>query len=116
MELIEGFLSAKGYRILVARDGVEAVEMHQRHKDEIAAVILDLGLPRLNGWEAFLKMKQAQPGIKAIVTSGYIKADIRSEMISQGVVEIIHKPYLPDELLEKIDAAVVEPQPSRLAV
>ncbi len=109
VDLMEGFLKEKGYRVLVARDGIEAVELHQRHKKEIAAVILDLGLPRLNGWEAFLKMKQEQPEVKTIFTSGYIKADMRSEMISNGVLAIIHKPYLPEELLAKIGAAIGEP-------
>ena len=107
--LIESFLKNHGYRVLIARDGVEAVELHHLHKEEIAAVILDLGLPRLNGWEAFLRMKNDQPGVKTIFASGYIKADIRSEMINQGVVAIIHKPYLPDELLAKIGAVINEP-------
>jgi PAS domain S-box-containing protein len=109
VNLIEGFLQNQGYRVLVARDGVEAVETYRRHKDEIAAVILDLGLPRLSGWEAFLRMKQEEPGVKTIFTSGYIKADIRSQMISQGVVEIIHKPYLPEELLARLGSALREP-------
>jgi hypothetical protein len=109
LNLIQSVLENRGYRVLVARDGIEAVEMHKRHKDEIAAVILDLGLPRLNGWEAFLSMKQEQPGIRTIFTSGYIKADIRLEMIRQGVVEIIHKPYLPDDLVAKLGAAIREP-------
>ena len=109
VSLIEGFLKSRGYRVLVARDGLEAVEIHRRCKHEIAAVVLDLGLPVLNGWEAFLRMKSEQPNIKTIFASGYIKADIRSEMINQGVMAIVHKPYLPEELLAKIGAAINEP-------
>ncbi|HTM08074.1 MAG TPA: response regulator [Verrucomicrobiae bacterium] len=108
VSLIQDFLRSRGYRVLVARDGVEAVEVHRRHKDEIAAVILDLGLPRLNGWEAFLRMKHDQPNVKTIFASGYIKAEIRSEMINQGVVGIIHKPYLPEELLAKVVETINE--------
>jgi len=109
LDLIQGFLEKKGYRVLLARDGLEAVETHLRHKDEIAAVILDLGLPKLSGWEAFLKMKQVQPQIKTIFTSGYIKPEMRVDMIRHGVVAIIHKPYLPDELLAKVGAAIDKP-------
>jgi two-component system, cell cycle sensor histidine kinase and response regulator CckA len=58
VSLIRGFLHKKGYKVLVARDGVEAVEVHRNDKDAIAAVILDLSLPRLSGWEAFLTMKK----------------------------------------------------------
>jgi CheY-like chemotaxis protein len=106
LDLIQGLLKKIGYRVLTAKDGIEAVEIHGRHKDEIAVVVLDLGLPKLGGWEAFLRMKQAQPGVRTIVTSGYIKADLRSEMIREGVAAIIHKPYMPDDLAAKIGAAI----------
>lgn len=109
LDLIQGFLQNHGYRVLVAHDGVEAVEVHRRHRDEIEVVVIDLGLPRLSGWEAFLKMKQEWPAVRTIFTSGYIKADIRSEMIRHGVIEIVQKPYLPDELAAKIGAAVSQP-------
>jgi PAS domain S-box-containing protein len=109
LDLIQGFLQRKGYKVLVARDGVEAVELHKQHKAEIAAVILDLGLPRLSGWEAFLSMKQEQPTVKAIFASGYIKADVRSEMLRQGVIEILYKPYEPADLAAKIGAVINEP-------
>jgi PAS domain S-box-containing protein len=109
LDLIQGFLQNHGYRVLVAHDGVEAVEVHRRHRDEIEVVVIDLGLPRLSGWDAFLKMKQEWPAVRTIFTSGYIKADIRSEMIRHGVIEIVQKPYLPDELAAKIGAAVSQP-------
>jgi PAS domain S-box-containing protein len=109
LELMQGFLEKKGYRVLLARDGIEAVETHRRHKNEIAAIVLDLGLPKLSGWEAFLKMKQEQPQIKTIFTSGYIKPEMKLDMIREGVAAIIHKPYLPDDLLAKVAAAVHRP-------
>ena len=74
---------------MVARDGVGAVELHRRHKDEIAVVILDVSLPKLNGWEAFLTLKKIQPQVKTVFTTGYIKPEQRSEMVSQDVVVII---------------------------
>jgi PAS domain S-box-containing protein len=115
LELIREFLRGKGYRVLAARDGVEAVELHRRHKEEITVVVLDLGLPKLSGWEAFVRMKQAQPGVRTIVTSGYIQADLRSEMMDEGVAAIIQKPYLPDELAAKIGDAINQREPLQSA-
>jgi two-component system, cell cycle sensor histidine kinase and response regulator CckA len=109
VDLIRDLLEKKGYRVLVAGDGITAVELHRRHKDEIAVVILDLSLPKLNGWEAFLSMRKNQPEVKAIFTTGYIRPDQRSEMINQGVDVIIQKPYLPTELLEELRAAISKP-------
>jgi PAS domain S-box-containing protein len=110
--LMQRFLQHKGYRVLVARDGVEAVEMHGRHKEEIAAVVLDMGLPKLGGWEVFLSMRRQQPEVKVILASGYVKPEVRAEMIRQGVIEIVQKPYLPDDLAAKIGAALSGTDPS----
>jgi len=57
LQIIQSFLKGEGFTVLTARDGAEAVEVHRRFKDEIAVVILDLGLAKLNGWEAFQMMK-----------------------------------------------------------
>ena len=45
-------LEREGYRVLAAKDGIEAVEIFNRHKDEIALAVMDLGLPKLNGFDA----------------------------------------------------------------
>ena len=58
----------------------EAVETFLRHKDEISVVVLDLGLPKLNGWEALKKMRKADPTLKPILASGYISHDMESAM------------------------------------
>ena len=62
---MENFLQSEGYRVLGARDGTQAVELYSRHKQEIAAVVLDIGLPKLNGWEVFLRMKKRSGGRKS---------------------------------------------------
>jgi PAS domain S-box-containing protein len=103
--LMKMVLENHGYKVLVAHDGEEAVALHQIHKQEIAAVILDLGLPRLSGWEAFQRMRQEQPDLQTIFASGYIQSDIKAEMTVQGAC-VIHKPYLPDELLAQINAVI----------
>jgi len=105
-DLMKGLLEKNGYRVLVAHDGIEAVSLYRRHKGEIEVVVMDLGLPGLDGWQAFLRMKQEEPGVKAIFASGYIKADIKADMIRHGAAGIVHKPYLPEELLTQIAAAI----------
>src|SRR5262245_25039472 len=58
LNLMQKHLAAEGHRVLTARDGGEAVQTYLRHKQEIDLVVLDLGLPKLNGWEAYKMMKQ----------------------------------------------------------
>jgi PAS domain S-box-containing protein len=106
LRLMQIHLQRAGYRVLTAADGAEAVDIHRRHKDEIAAVILDFGLPKLNGWEAFRKMKEIDPAVKAIFATGFIASQLETELAKQELSGVIMKPYQLDEVLEKINSAI----------
>jgi two-component system, cell cycle sensor histidine kinase and response regulator CckA len=106
LRLMQIHLQRAGYKVLTAADGAEAVEMHYRYKDEIAAVILDFGLPKLNGWEAYTKMKEVDPDIKVIFATGFIASQLETELAKQELSGVIMKPYQLDEVLEKIDNAI----------
>jgi two-component system cell cycle sensor histidine kinase/response regulator CckA len=99
-------LESEGYRVIAAKDGMEAVALFEVHRDDIGLVVCDLGLPRLGGREAFLKMKESRPGVRAIVASGYLEPAIRSEMLKAGVLDTIQKPYDFNDLLTKIRSAI----------
>jgi signal transduction histidine kinase/ActR/RegA family two-component response regulator len=106
LALMRQFLEAEGYRVLVARDGAEAVEMHLRHKNEIAVAILDLRLPKFNGWEAFQRMKEIDPTLKTIFATGLLSPEIEAEMQRGQLSGVIGKPYQLGEILEKISKAI----------
>jgi PAS domain S-box-containing protein len=110
LQLMQSFLQAEGYRVLTAQDGDEAVAMHLKHKDDIALVVLDLGLPKLNGWEAFQKMKTTDPAVKAIFATGYISSQIDSGIAKGELSALIMKPYQLDEVLAKIAEAIHAPR------
>jgi len=110
LHLMRGFLESEGYKVLVARDGAEAVEIHLRHKDEIAVVVLDLGLPKLNGWEAFQRMRKNHPKLNVLFATGFLSPEIEAEMKKGQLGGIIMKPYQLGEVLEKISAAIYRPQ------
>jgi signal transduction histidine kinase/ActR/RegA family two-component response regulator len=105
-------LESEGFRVLPAKDGVEAVALFETHNDEIGLVVCDLGLPRLGGREAFLKMKESRPGVRAIVASGYLEPAIRSEMLKAGVIDTIQKPYDFNDLLAKIRSIIGSEPPA----
>lgn len=109
-ELGVTILEGEGYRVLAAKDGVEAVELFESHRNEIGLVVLDLGLPRLGGREAFLKMKESKPGVRAIVASGYLEPTMRSEILKAGVIDTIQKPYDFADLVAKIRSIMGPPK------
>jgi signal transduction histidine kinase/ActR/RegA family two-component response regulator len=106
LHLMQRFLSRQGYRVLTAKDGLEAIETHRLYRDEIALVILDLGLPKMNGWEVFEKMKEADPKLKAIVATGYITPELESQMAAATVSSVVMKPYILDTVLARINSAI----------
>jgi signal transduction histidine kinase/CheY-like chemotaxis protein len=103
-------MESDGYRVLCAKDGLEALEMFESHADEIGLVVCDLGLPRLSGQEVILRMKEIKPDLRAIVASGYLEPRIRTEILRAGVLDTVQKPYDFREMMNKIRSIIGEPQ------
>lgn len=101
-ELLRMMLEEDGIKVLTAGDGMEAVELFGARKDEIGLVLSDMGLPRLGGWDAFLKMKEISPDVKVILASGYFSPQVKSELLKSGAKDFIQKPYNPPEILALI--------------
>ena len=102
LELVQSLLESKGYKVLRANDGVEAVKQYAEHKEEIAVVLIDMGLPKLGGHEVFLHLQALNPGVKVILASGFIDPSVSSEMYRAGAKHFIQKPYSPDEVLRTV--------------
>ncbi len=105
LRLMQQFLEECGYRVLTAKDGVEAVELYSRYKHEIALVVLDLRLPHLNGAEALHAIKKTTPEIKAIAATAYLP--LRTDMSDWRAV--IMKPYRLDDIVAQISRVLREP-------
>jgi PAS domain S-box-containing protein len=106
LRLVKGLFQEKGYQVLTARDGLEAVEIYNKNRDQIALVFADMGLPVLGGWEAFLKMKELNPTVKVVFGSGYLDPNAKSELLKLGAKDFLQKPYTPDTVLRRIRAVL----------
>ena len=104
--LLERILCTDETSVLLAADGQEAVDIYRNHKLEISVVLLDLGLPKLSGWEVFKNLKQQNPEVCVIVASGYLDPDVKSMMHDAGVQYFIEKPYKLNELLATLQGAI----------
>jgi two-component system cell cycle sensor histidine kinase/response regulator CckA len=82
------------------------VEMFEANSEDIGLVVCDLGLPRMGGRDAFMRMKEQKPSVRAIVASGYLEPNLRSEMLKAGVLDTIQKPYDFREMLQKIRSVI----------
>jgi signal transduction histidine kinase/ActR/RegA family two-component response regulator len=102
LSLLKVVIESKGYQTLTAQDGEDAVSVFANHKEEIALVLSDMGLPRLGGFEAFMRMREIKPNLKVVFASGYLDPRLRSDMQKAGATDFIQKPYAPGEILKKM--------------
>ena len=100
--LLEEVLRQKGYRVLTAVDGLQGIETYRKHRGEIAAVITDMGLPKLSGYDMFLQIRELNPGAKVILASGYLNPALKSKLFVAGAKAFIPKPFQSAEVLRKL--------------
>ena len=108
--LLKNAFSKSGYRVLVALDGEEALDLFHRHKHEIDVVLLDIGLPKKAGWDVILEMKEQDPAINVVVSSGYIDPESKAKMCEVGVRDFVDKPYTPAAVVETVDSVLQRTQ------
>jgi len=90
------------YKVLLAKDGSEAVKVFKEKHSEIDLVIMDMIMPEMNGSEAFYKMKEIDENCKVIISSGFTKDENLNELKKAGLLGFIQKPFRDYELSKLI--------------
>jgi two-component system, cell cycle sensor histidine kinase and response regulator CckA len=91
-----------GFSVLLAADGKQGVELFRENKDEIAAVILDLTMPHMNGEEAFREIRRIRSDARVMLVSGYSEQDTADRFAGKNLNGFLQKPFKPDELRDKL--------------
>jgi two-component system, cell cycle sensor histidine kinase and response regulator CckA len=86
-------LVEKGYNVLPARDGLEALKIYQENKNDIALVLTDLGLPTISGLEVCQRIKKIKSNERVILATGYLDPEMKSEFLKAGIQHFLYKPY-----------------------
>jgi DNA-binding response OmpR family regulator len=102
LDLLKTIFETRGYRVLIARDGLEALDVYEQRGKEIDIILMDIGLPKLNGWEVLQKMKEMNSKVRVILASGYIDSHSKSEILKAGAKYFIQKPYMLKEVLQRV--------------
>jgi PAS domain S-box-containing protein len=91
-------LEDMGFDTITAVDGLDGVAAYQRHQHDIVAVLLDMTMPRLDGEGCFRKLRQINPNVQVILSSGYNEQDATAHFSGKGLAGFVQKPYHPDVL------------------
>jgi two-component system cell cycle sensor histidine kinase/response regulator CckA len=100
------FLEMAGYEVLKARDGVEAVKLFKEHSLDIACVILDMTMPKMDGEETFVELHKISSDVRVILSSGYSAGDLKDRIPTKRLAGFISKPYTMDQLKTSIAKAL----------
>ncbi|HKS31992.1 MAG TPA: response regulator [Chthoniobacterales bacterium] len=105
-EFASTILAEEGYKVIVARDGFEALKIFQQIHDQIGLIILDFFLPVMDGDAVFEELKGINPGVNVVLSSGFAEQSKIGAMLAQGLRGFIPKPYTREKLLEQVQSAI----------
>ncbi len=111
-ELGKTILERCGYRVLLAEDGVQAVETFQRERQHIDLVILDLTMPRLSGPDAFQQLILLDPQVRVLFSSGYFAEDLGAQG-DERVLGFLAKPYRSEDLIQMVRSGLDQVKEAR---
>lgn len=103
-ELVRDFLEREGFEVLEAGDGVEAMDLFYEEK-EVALVILDVMMPKMDGWQTLREIRQTSQVPVIMLTA---RSEERDELqgFKLGVDEYISKPFSPKILVARVEAVL----------
>ncbi|MGE0369416.1 MAG: PAS domain S-box protein, partial [Candidatus Dadabacteria bacterium] len=98
----EKTLERFGYRVLVAKNGAEAVALYAQHGNEVAAVLLDMAMPVMDGPSTIIALKAMNPEVRIIGSSGQASNGGVAKAVGAGVNHFVPKPYTAETLLKTL--------------
>lgn len=98
----KGILGRRGYTVLEARSGAEAMLIAENHSGTIHLLLTDVVMPLMNGPDAAQKLKLIRPDIKTLLMSGYTDDSIVRHGVIQGDIAFVQKPFTPSALGQKV--------------
>ena len=90
--LIEA-LQMLGYSVLLAENGMDAVEIYEANPGAVDLVLMDMIMPKLGGSQAFVKIREIDPQAKILLSSGFVNEEDIQHLLKQGACGFLSKPH-----------------------
>lgn len=99
-------LRQQGYAVLAAENGEKGIALFREHKNNVALVLSDRDMPRLDGEKVFQALRDISPAVKFVLLTGLIDPADKLRFISSGMSEVLLKPIDPKDLFEVVDKKI----------
>lgn len=97
--LTQMVLVESGYKVVMATSGSEAISAYRHYRQQISLILLDYSMPGMDGAETFMALKNINANVKVLLTSGYHESDKIKNLLAQGLLGFLPKPYSEQKLL-----------------
>ncbi len=101
-EFTSKVLTDSNYRVITALNGKGALDLYEKHREEINLVILDLIMPEMAGKECLRALLRTDPKVRVLMISGVLKPGMAEDLKEAGAKGFVKKPFDMNRLLEKI--------------
>ncbi|KAA3658706.1 MAG: response regulator [Chloroflexi bacterium] len=101
-EAVKDILELVQINVLQAEDGQTGIEMYRQQGAKIELILLDLSMPGMNGEEVFHILRQINPDIRILLSSGFNETEVTARLAGQNITGFIQKPYTLDTLIDKV--------------
>ncbi|HDR91224.1 MAG TPA: response regulator, partial [candidate division Zixibacteria bacterium] len=91
--VLNSMLGYLGYEVLLASNGAEAIEILRCNETSVDLVLLDIIMPEMGGEEAYRNIKNISPAVKVVLSTGYARDQVLSDLLQKGADALVRKPY-----------------------
>jgi PAS domain S-box-containing protein len=102
LDIGKKMIEALGYKVVTAHSGKQAVSLYKQHPEGFDLVVLDMIMPEISGSETFILLKEINPLVKVLLSSGYSIDGQAKEILNRGCKAFIQKPFNMKELSQKL--------------
>jgi CheY-like chemotaxis protein len=102
LEVVRDSLEAHGHVALLAQSGEEGIEVLRHHRDRVDLVLLDLTMPGLGGVETCRRLREVEPTLPVILSSGFAEEEAIAQLREMDLAGFLQKPYLVGDLLRVV--------------
>jgi len=93
LETLEMMIKDLGYECLLAKNGLEALDLYREYQDDIGSVLMDMTMPKMGGKACLIELQKLNPTVKVIMLSGYTEDDISEQLQDVKTSGFMQKPF-----------------------